>query len=146
MLVFVLAGVLLLTVSAHAGAPNENFITRETPKTPDQVRASIKSYVAAKKWQYVGDYTLKKGQVLQVLVCVPEFGKSLWAAGMHVSAMAPCGHIGIWQAGGVTHVSMLHPRFLNVLYPDPGLQSMGEQLLPLLTEMLDQAVRANSAS
>ncbi len=75
------------------------------------------------------------------MTCVPEFGKTLWAAGMQLSAMAPCGQFGIWKADGVTYVSMLHPRFLYVLYPDPNLQSVGEKLLPLLTELLDNSVR-----
>ena len=135
------AALSILSASASAGQPNENFIVRTTMKSPAEVQSRIQAYVRRMDWIYVGDNTLKKGQVLQVRTCVPALGKLLWSAGMHVAAMAPCGQIGIWVSDGVTHVSMLHPRFLNVLYPNPSLRQMGDELLPLLTGMLDDAVR-----
>ena len=45
--------------------------------------------------------------------------KELWKAGLHVSAMVPCGNVGIYQEKEVTQISLLHPRFMHMIYPDP---------------------------
>ena len=60
---------------------------------------------------------------------------------MHISALVPCGQIGIYEQDGVMKISMLHPGFMNALYPDPILKKAGEDLLPLLTTMLDEVVK-----
>lgn len=131
----------LFSMSAIAGEPNGMFIMRTTTKAPDAVQAAIKAYVVEKKWLYVNDNKLKAGEVTQVRMCVPDIGKDAWKAGMHVSAMVPCGQIGIYQQDGVTKISMLHPGFMSALYPDPILKKAGEDLLPLLTTMLDEVVK-----
>ena len=51
--------------------------------------------------------------------------------------MLPCGNIGIYTTDSGTEISVLHPRYLNILYPDPEVERAGEVGAPLLTEMLD---------
>ena len=131
----------LFSMPAIAGEPNGMFIMRTTTKSPDAVQAAIKAYVLEKKWLYVNDNKLKVGEVTQVRMCVPDIGKDTWKAGMHISALVPCGQIGIYEQDGVTKISMLHPGFMNALYPDPILKKAGEDLLPLLTTMLDEVVK-----
>jgi hypothetical protein len=51
--------------------------------------------------------------------------------------MLPCGNIGVYKAGDLTEVSVLHPRYLSILYPDPAVERASEVGAPLLTDMLD---------
>lgn len=130
-----------LAGAAAAQTPSANFILRTTAKTPDAVVADIRSYVLERKWLYLAEFKLKNDEVIVVKLCVPAAGKDIWAAGLHVSALLPCGHVGVYQEGGATRVSMLDPRFMNVLNPDPNLKKAGDALYPLLTGLLDEVTR-----
>jgi hypothetical protein len=57
--------------------------------------------------------------------------------GLQLSALLPCGNLGVYQKNGVTKISALHPRYMSVLYPDPALEQAGAVATPLLTAMLD---------
>lgn len=139
-LVFVVLGALAgcsTSMSARTATPNANFMIRSTAKGADAVVFDIKSYVLDRKWLYLAEFKLKNGEVTVVKLCVPSASKDIWAAGLHVSALLPCGHIGVYQEGGVTRLSMLDPRFMNQLNPDPNLEKAGNDLYPLLSTMLD---------
>lgn len=114
----------------------EMILIKTTQKSPDQVVEAIKSYSKSKKWMYMGANKAKKGEVTMVKVCVPEVGKMLWPIGLHVSAMLPCGNIGVYKANGMTEVSMLHPEYMQVLYPHAEVQKAVGVATPLLLEML----------
>lgn len=144
---YLLRIVLLAAVAAaptfadeHA-APNDLFIIKTSPKSPEAVFGAIKTYIADKKWLYLGDSKVKNGEVMLVKLCVPSSGKDIWAAGLHVAALAPCGHLGIYQEAGQTKVSMLHPKFMHALNPHPSLKKAGDELAPLFTAMLDEVTR-----
>ncbi len=132
---------LALTAVAQAGDPNDIFIVRATSKTPDATVAAIKSYSEQKKWQYVGDSKVKNGEVRLVKICLPEVGNLIWPVGLQLSALLPCGNVGIYQKGGVTEISVLHPRYLHVLYPRPATDAASAVAEPLLTEMLDAVTK-----
>ena len=66
-----------------------------TTKAPDQVVDAIKSYSEQKKWMYMGANKAKQGEVTMVKVCIPQVGQLLWPMGLHMSALLPCGNVGI---------------------------------------------------
>jgi Domain of unknown function DUF302 len=139
-LVFVVLGALAgcsTGMQTKTAMPNANFLLRTTAKSPDAVVFDIKSYVLERKWLYLAEFKLKNGEVTVVKLCVPSASKDIWAAGLHVSALLPCGHVGVYQEGGATQLSMLDPRFMNQLNPDPNLKKAGDDLYPLLSTMLD---------
>lgn len=119
----------------------EMILTRPSAKTPEQVVEDIKSYTEGKKWLYLGADKVKNGEVTMVKVCIPEVGKILWPAGLQVSAMLPCGNFGVYQKKAQTEVSMLHPRYMQVLYPNPAVEKAVAMATPLLTEMLDAVAK-----
>jgi hypothetical protein len=123
-----------------AGEPNDLFWVRASQKSPEQVVAAIKGYAETRKWLYLADFKIKGGQVTSVKVCYPPIGKDIFAAGMHVAAMMPCGHIAVYDDGG-TKLSMLHPKFMTALYPDENLERAVREVTPLFEAMLIEVVR-----
>ncbi len=135
------AVLLALTTVANAETPNDIFIIRTTSKTPDAVVSAIKSFSEQKKWQFLGDSKVKKGEVRLVKICIPEIGRLLWPVGLQLSALLPCGNVGIYQKGKATEISALHPRYLHVLYPHPATERASAVAQPLLIEMLDAVTK-----
>jgi hypothetical protein len=139
---FVSGAILLaLTAIAKAGSPDDIFMVRTTSKAPDAIVAAIKSYSEQKKWQYLGDSKVKKGEIRLVKICIPEVGQLIWPIGPQLSALLPCGNVGIYQKGAATEISVLHPRYMRVLYPHPATERASAVAQPLLTEMLDAVTK-----
>lgn len=138
-----LALLALLSVGTEtaAGEPTDMFWVRYATKTPEQVVAAIKGHVEANKWLYLADFKLKGGEVTAVKICYPPIGKDIFAAGMHVAAMMPCGHIAVYVEQGRTTISMLHPKFMTTLLPDKNLENAARTVTPLFAAMLDEVVR-----
>jgi hypothetical protein len=135
------AFLLALCTHPEAARASDAFIMRTTPKAPDAVVAAIKSYSEQKKWQYLGHSKVKKGQVTLVKICIPEVGQVIWPAGLHLSALLPCGNVGIYQNGTATGISVLHPRYMQLLYPHPATERASAIAEPLLAEMLDAVTK-----
>lgn len=131
-----LAAFLIASPMAQA-ASDDIFMIKTTTKSPEAIVAAIKDYAQTMKWQYLSDNKVKKGEVTLVKICIPEVGRIIWPVGLQLSAMLPCGNIGIYETDSGTEISVLHPRYLNILYPDPEVARAGEVGAPLLTEMLD---------
>ena len=131
---------LALTVVTKAD-PNDIFIVRSTSKTPDAIVAAIKSHSEQNKWEYLGESKVKKGEVTLVKICIPAVGQLLWPVGLQLSAMLPCGNVGLYRKGPSTEISVLHPRYMNVLYPHPTTERASAVAEPLLIEMLDAVTR-----
>lgn len=134
-------GSMLLSVpsvpSAQEHAPGQDMIlTRSTAKTPDQVVDAIKAYSEDRKWVYMGANKAKNDEVVLVKVCIPQVGKVLWPVGLKLSALLPCGNVGVYQQKGQTEMSMLHPRYMQLLYPHPEVEKAVALATPLLTDML----------
>ena len=132
---------LMLPAEGPAQGASDIFIVKSASKPPEAVVAAIKSYAEAKKWLYLGDNTVKQGEVRLVKICIPEVAQALWPAGLPVSAMLPCGNIGVYGKAGATEVSLLHPRYMHVLYPHPATERAGAIAQPLFAEMLDEVTR-----
>jgi len=136
--------VLLWGSTQSAAATAEDlFVVRATAKTPEQVVEAIKAYAESKKWVYIGASKVKppQGEVTFVKVCAPEVSKLLWPLGLRVSAMLPCGNIGVYQTEGKTEISMLHPRYMQVLYPHPEVEKASAVATPLFTDMLEAVAK-----
>jgi len=128
----------VIVVSAWAGEPNDMFIVRSSQKAPYEIVAQIEQYAKDKKWVYLRSNKVKKGQVRLSKICIRAAGKELWKAGLHVSAMVPCGNVGIYKQNGITQISLLHPRFMYMIYPDPNVKKAVEISSPLLINMMDE--------
>lgn len=132
---------LMLQPVVRAADPNDIFIIRTTTLSPDAAVAAIKAYAEENEWLYLGDNKVKKGQVTLVKICIPEVGQIIWPAGLQLSALLPCGNLGVYQRDGGTEISALHPRYMSILYPDPALERAGAVAAPLLTDMLDAVTK-----
>ncbi|MCQ4166358.1 hypothetical protein [Tahibacter harae] len=123
--------------AAAATQSRDIFVIRSTDKSPDAVVEAIAAYAAAKKWPYLGADKVKQDQVTLVKICIPEVGQQLWPAGLHLSAMLPCGNFGVYRKDGRTEISLLHPRYMQLLYPDPAVEKASATAAPLLIQLLD---------
>ena len=139
----IVSGAILLALTALAKAenPNDIFIVRTTSKSPDAIVAAIKSHSEDKKWEYLGESKVKKGEVTLVKICIPAVGQLIWPVGLQLSAMLPCGNLGIYQKGTATEISVLHPRYMHVLYPHPSTERASAVAQPLLIDMLDAVTK-----
>jgi hypothetical protein len=126
-------------VHGTAAAPATMIMVRQTAKTPDQAVDAIKAYAQSRKWVYMGANKVKPpaGEVTMVKVCIPAVAAVLWPLGLEMSAMLPCGNLGVYQKAGRTEISMLDPRYMSVLVSHPEVTRASGLALPQLTEMLD---------
>ena len=117
-LAFTTAFAIVLALATPAAVQaNDMLILKSASKAPDAVVAAIKSYSDDKKWLYLGDNKIKNGEITLVKVCIPAVATGAMTGGPQVSAMLPCGNIGVYQKGTGTEVSVLHPRYMQALYP-----------------------------
>lgn len=138
----IIALALLLTAGhPRASSADEVFIIGTSSKPPDAVAAAIRSYSEEQDWQFLSQNKVKQGQVTIVKICIPAVGKIVWPLGLRMSAMLPCGNIGIYESGEMTEISVLHPRYMHMLYPDAALEQAAAVAEPLLREMLDAVTR-----
>ncbi len=126
---------------AAAQSQSDMFILTSAAKEPDAVVAAIKAYAQEKKWQYLGDSKIRQGQITLVKICIPEVGQALWPVGAHLSAMMPCGNIGVYKKDAATEISTLHPRYMQVLYPNPATERASAIAQPLLAAMLEAVAK-----
>lgn len=137
----ILATFLMMVSCARAADPDGIFMVRTTSKTPDAVVAAVKTYSEEQKWKFLSVSKVKQDQVTLVKICIPEVGKLVWPVGLRASALLPCGNMGIYSNGATTEISVLHPRYMHMLYPDPALEQAGVVAEPLLREMLDAVTK-----
>jgi hypothetical protein len=132
---------LLALVGTAKAEPNDIFIMRTTAKAPDAIVEAIKSHSEQKKWLYLGENKVKNNEVSFVKLCMPEVAQHLWPVGLQLSALLPCGNVGIYKKGVETEISVLHPRYMHVLYPHPATERASGIAHPLLIEMLDAVTK-----
>lgn len=126
-----------LSASTAAKDADEIFIVQTSNKAPQQIVDAIRTYSDEMKWAYLGDNKVKRGEVTLVKICIPEVGREVWPAGLKLSALLPCGNIGVYQDGDGTEISVLNPSYMHILYPDPATMKAAEIATPLLVKMLD---------
>jgi uncharacterized protein (DUF302 family) len=131
----------VLFASAVRGEPNDMFLIRSTAKTPEAVVEAVKAYSEAQKWRLSSVDKARQGQVILVKICIPEVGQHIWKVGLYLGAMVPCGNLAVYQQEGKTEASLLHPRYMQMLYPHPEIEKASAMALPLLTEMLDTVTK-----
>ncbi len=124
-------------------AENDLILVRSTDKSLDAAVEAIKTYAENRKWVYMGAYKVKppQGEIIFVKVCVPEVGKLIFPLGLKFSAILPCGNLGIYENQGKTEISMLHPRYMQVLVPNPEIEKASALATPLLSEMLEAIIK-----
>ncbi|QKT03361.1 DUF302 domain-containing protein [Ectothiorhodospiraceae bacterium 2226] len=132
--------VLLLGFAQHSVAESDElFIVHEVAGSPAELAARIQQYATAQEdWIFLAEFPLKGGELTAVKICYLPIGEDIFAAGLHVGAMMPCGHIAVYEEDGTTRMSMLHPRFMTVLHPDPNLARAVERAEPAFEAMLDE--------
>jgi Domain of unknown function DUF302 len=139
---FVALGIVPSVGRAEAPRPGPDLLlARTTTKTADQVADAVKKYAEGKKWIYLGANKVKKGEVTLVKACIPAVGQMLWELGLELSALLPCGNLAVYQKNGRTEISMLDPRYMQLLYPHPQVEKAGAMAAAQLTEMLDAVAK-----
>ena len=126
---------------AWSAQTGDLFVIRSSANAPDAVTDAIKVYAEQKKWLFLGAHTVKQGQVTLVKVCLPAVGKKVWPLGLYLSAMLPCGNLGVYQKDGATEVSLLDPHYMELLHPDPAIAEASTMAATALTEMLDSVTK-----
>ena len=132
-----------VAISSLAQAADDMIIVRPAAKSPDEVVAAIKAYAEEKKWVFLGANKFKpaQGEVTLVKICIPETSKLLWPLGLHLSAILPCGNFGVYKVDGKTEISILHPRYMQVLYPHPDVEKASAMVTPLFLGMLESVTK-----
>ena len=64
--------------------------------------------------------------------------RMLWSVGQHLSAMLPCGNIGVYRKQDMTEVSPLNPRYMERILPDPAVRKASAMAETLLIEMVNE--------
>ncbi|WP_019593527.1 DUF302 domain-containing protein [Thioalkalivibrio sp. ALM2T] len=125
--------------SAHAEAPeHEHFIVKSTEQSREAVLEAIRDYTEASgDWFYLTDIPLRRGALILVKICYIPAAGDIFAAGPHVSALLPCGHLSLYEEDGRTQLSMLHPRFMSTLSPGPEMDRAVEKATPAFEALLD---------
>ena len=127
---------------AQAPAPGPGMLVKSpTAKTPEEVVSAVKAYAEGKKWLYMGATKAKQGEITMVKVCIPQVGQVLWPIGLEVSALLPCGNLGVYQKKGQTEVSMLHPSYMQVIYPHPEIEKAVGIATPLLMGLFESVTK-----
>ncbi len=138
-LIAILFGTVTVALSAE---PINLFIIRNTTKTPDTVIAAVKAYSESHNWLFVGATKVKNDQVTLVKVCIPEIGKQIWPQGLYLSALLPCGNLGIYtNKAGKTEISMLKAEYMHILVPTPEMEKVSAMAEPMLNDMLTTALK-----
>jgi hypothetical protein len=127
----------ILTAPVQSMASDDMFIIRQIDKTPEVFAQEVEAYAKNKEWNFLGAHKVKKGEVTLVKFCFKEVGKQLWKQGLHLSALAPCGNIGIYQKDGKTEISVLNPKYMNILVPSPEMEKISELAQTEMSEMLE---------
>ena len=126
-------------VAAQTERPRDLIVVRTSDRPIAQVFEAIEAHIKARNYQHLGVNVVKppQGEVTFVKFCVPAVGRQLWAVDLKLSALLPCGNIGIYARNGKTEIAMLHPAYMAALYPHAAVAKAGVTAEPLLMEMLD---------
>ncbi len=131
----------LVGAQVSAAEPNEMFIIHDVADPPEVMVEKIKDYVLwHEDWIFLADFGLKGGEVTAVKICYLPLGSHIFAAGMHVAAMMPCGHIALYEEDGTTRLSMLNLEFMTALNPDPNLEKAVEIGTTAFESMLEEVL------
>ena len=74
-------------------------------------------------------------------LCIREAAGEIWKAGMHLSAMLPCGHFAIYRHEGETKLTMMHPGFMTRLDDHPLVAKLAKDVEGPFSAMLEEVTR-----
>lgn len=135
------AGALMLSAGMATAQDKSMFTVRELPQGTDAAVTAIRDYAEGHEdWLYMAEFGLAGGKVTAVKICYAPLGPDLVAAGLHVMAMMPCGHLAFYEEDGKAKMSMLNLDFLTTLESDPNLQSAVEKGEPAFTELFAETL------
>lgn len=135
------AVVLALGAPLTAAEPDDHFIIRDCEQTRDELASAIREFAENEEdWIFLADFDLAGGDITALKVCYLPLGPDILDAGLHVGAMMPCGHIGLYEENGNTKLSMLHPKFMTTLQPHPSLERAVENAEPAFESLLDHVL------
>ncbi|WML89728.1 DUF302 domain-containing protein [Thiothrix lacustris] len=127
----------VLAMPVSSMADNDMIIIRQIEKTPEVFAKEVEDYAKKREWNFLGSHKVKKGEITLIKFCVAEVGKQLWKQGLQMSALAPCGNIGVYQKDGKTEISVLNPRYMNILAPSAEMEKLSAAAEKDVMEMLD---------
>jgi len=138
--------ILTATFTAFAGkAPaaedDSLFIVQDLSQSVEEAADAVQQYVEDDDdWLFLARFGLLGGQVTALKICYLPIGSDIFAAGMQVAAMMPCGNLAFYEEDGQARMSMLDLAFLQVLHPDPHIEQAVEKGAPAFAAMLENAL------
>jgi hypothetical protein len=142
----------LAAALAVCGAPalaqetGDYFIVRDLSTGPEDAAAAIRQHVEAEEdWLFLAEFPLKGGEVQAMKICYLPIGADVFAAGLHMAAMMPCGNLAFYEEDGQARLAMLDLDYLTALSPDPNVARAAEMAAPAFEEMLETALDRDEA-
>lgn len=128
----------VLTLSGPVLAePDDHFIIRESEQPREELASAIRAFAENDEdWIFLAEFDLAGGAITALKVCYLPLGPDILDAGLHVGAMMPCGHIGLYEENDSTRLSMLRPNFMTTLQPHPSLERAVERAEPAFEALL----------
>jgi hypothetical protein len=124
--------------------PDDHFIVRDSEQTREELVDTIREFVETDDdWIFLAEFGLAGGAITALKVCYLPIGPDIVDAGLHVGAMLPCGHIGLYEEEGTTRLSMLHPKFMTTLQPHPSLERAVERAEPAFETLLETVLEGS---
>ncbi|AHK78182.1 hypothetical protein M911_02220 [Ectothiorhodospira haloalkaliphila] len=118
--------------------PDDHFIVRESEQPREALASAIRQFAESDEdWIFLAEFDLAGGAITALKVCYLPLGSDILDAGLHVGAMMPCGHIGLYEENDSTRLSMLHPKFMTTLQPHPSLERAVERAEPAFETLLE---------
>ncbi|WP_019593520.1 DUF302 domain-containing protein [Thioalkalivibrio sp. ALM2T] len=132
---------LALTAPLAAAEPDDHFVIHDSEQTREELASVIREFAENEEdWIFLAEFALAGGDITALKVCYLPLGPDILDAGLHVGAMMPCGHIGLYEENGGTKLSMLHPKFMTTLQPHPSLERAVENAEPAFETLLDHVL------
>ncbi|MCA1791778.1 MAG: DUF302 domain-containing protein [Thioalkalivibrio sp.] len=134
----------LVLSGAALAEPDDHFIVRDSEQTREVLVDRIREFVETDDdWIFLAEFGLAGGAITALKVCYLPIGPDIVDAGLHVGAMLPCGHIGLYEEEGTTRLSMLHPKFMTTLQPHPSLERAVERAEPAFEALLESVLEGS---
>jgi hypothetical protein len=136
------SGVIALVALPALGQEGDGyFIVRDLSASPETAAAAIRAHVEAEEdWLFLAQFPLKGGDIQAMKICYLPIGADVFAAGLHVAAMMPCGNLAFYEEDGQGRLAMLDLAYLTALSDDPNIARAAETAAPAFDEMLDAAL------
>jgi hypothetical protein len=119
---------LLSAGPAGAAGEGEHFILHDLDMSIEEAAAAIRSITEAEDdWLFLAEFGLLGGEVIAQKICYAPIAGDIVAAGMHVMAMMPCGHLAYYVEDDQPTLARLDLGFMTTLDPAPSLERAAEE-------------------